>query len=324
LEALLVDTRSVQVPVRGLLDPLTPAPLKVIWMALHHNPTAGPAELEARTGLSRPTILKGLRLVPAAPPGTLEEPAVPVPAALLAGRNVGPQAKVLYGILQATPDFQGRAGRVTYALLSSLTGRGLNTVKRAVSELTGAGWLQVSRANRLHPIQFTLVDPVEIRAEAEVSAARRRLRRAKFVGEALMQEYLSLLIDSDQFTDNARPGFLVNPLTEERLELDRYYPPDVAFEFNGTQHYAATGQFTQEEANAQHLRDLIKAGICLYRGIRLVIIHAEDLSAQGMLRKIGQQMPLRILAGKAPLIHFLDEAGKAYGAAFAGRTQPRL
>lgn len=55
-----------------------------------------------------------------------------------------------------------------------------------------------------------------------------------------MREYLSLMIDSGEFEDNAAPGFLVNPLTDERLQFDRFYPPGVAFEFNGPQHYGAT------------------------------------------------------------------------------------
>jgi hypothetical protein len=60
-------------------------------------------------------------------------------------------------------------------------------------------------------------------------------------------------------------------------------------------------RFSQEEADAQHLRDLIKTGICLYQGVHLVIFHAEDLSFQGMAKKIGQSMPLQNLAGQEPL-----------------------
>lgn len=46
---------------------------------------------------------------------------------------------------------------------------------------------------------------------AEVAQAQLRLQESEFRGEAIMKEYLSLLIDSDEFEDNARPGFLVNP-----------------------------------------------------------------------------------------------------------------
>ncbi|HEY3365256.1 MAG TPA: hypothetical protein VGK74_09405 [Symbiobacteriaceae bacterium] len=178
----------------------------------------------------------------------------------------------------------------------------------------GAGWVQVTQASRLSPIHFTLGSPELTRGQVEAEVAGRRLKRAKFGGEAFMQEYLSLLIDSDQFTDTARPGFLVSPQTGERLELDRFYPPNVAFEFNGAQHYRRTARHSQEEADAQHLRDLIKAGICLYRGIHLVIIRTDDLSLQGMTSKIGQSMPLRNLAGHEPLIVLLEDASLTYRA----------
>lgn len=137
-----------------------------------------------------------------------------------------------------------------------------------------------------------------------------------------MQEYLSLLIDSDQFTENARPGSLVNPLSRERLELDRFYPPGVAFEYNGAQHYRATERFTQAEAEAQRLRDLIKAGLCLYQGVRLVIIHAQDLTLQRMLARLsGGPLPLRDLAGQEPLIDLLEEASLRYRASAQKQKQ---
>lgn len=281
-------------------------------MALRLNPSAGPDQLEVHTGgLSRNTIRRGLgqiRPYPGLPFGSQ----VKVPAALLADSSVGARAKVLYGLLQATPGFRGQGGQFTYASLHSLTRLGHNTLKRAMAELVGAGWVQCSQASRLSPIGFTLGSPEQKRGRAEAVVAARRLKRARYGGEAIMQEYLSLLIDSDQFTENARPGFLVNPQTGERLELDRFYLPNTGFEFNGAQHYHRTGQFTQAEADAQHLRDLIKAGICLYRGIHLVIIHPEDLSLKGMIKKIGLCMPLRSLAGREPLINLLEEASLTY------------
>lgn len=310
----------MQVPVSLLLDPDQTASAKVVWMALRLYPTAGPAELEVRTGLSRHTVLSGLGQVTRykrAPGG----PRVHVPGALLADRSVGSQAKVLYGILQTTANFRGQGGQFTFTSLCSLTRLGRNTLKRAMGELVGVGWVQIRQPGRLSPIHFTLGSPERRRSLAEAAMAGRRLKRARFRGEAIMQEYLSLLIDSDHFTDNARPGFLVSPLTGERLELDRFYPPNVAFEFHGAQHDGATNRFSQAEADAQHVRDLIKAGICLYRGIHLIIIRSEDLSLQGMTRKIGQSMPLRNMAGHEQLVSLLEEVSLSYRAsAEASRT----
>lgn len=303
-----MDMPTVSVPVSLLLDPDQTAASKVLWMARRLNPGAGPAELERKTGLSRHTVLTGLGNSMGMPGG----PRVKVPGALLAERAVGAQAKVLYGLLQSTPNFRRQGGQFTHASLGAQTGLGRKTVRKAIGELVGAGWLQITQASRVSPIRFTLGSPARLRSQAELEVVRRRLKRANHGGEAIMQEYLSLLIDCDQFTENARPGFLVSPLTGERLEFDRFYPPDVAFEFNGTQHYKATGRITQAEVDAQRVRDLLKAGLCLYLGIRLVIVHAEDLSLQAMTKKIGQSLPLRNLADKEPLIDLLEASSLCY------------
>jgi hypothetical protein len=283
-------------------------------MALRLGAQAGITELEARTGLSRHTVIRGRELVLAGGFNT-SGPRVKVPAALLTERDAGAQAKVLYGLLQATPGLKGVTGSFTYASLGAWTQLSRNTLERGLTELAHTGWVQLTRKNRRSPIVFTLTTPERTRSRTLVAAAEQRLKRAKYSGEALMQEYLTLLIDSDQYTDNARPGFLVSPLTGERLELDRFYAPGVAFEYNGAQHYHRTDRFSQTEADAQQLRNLLKAGICLYRGIHLVIIHAEDLSLHGMRKRIGQSMPLRRLDGPDALIDLLENASIKYFAA---------
>ncbi|HYG58359.1 MAG TPA: ArsR family transcriptional regulator, partial [Symbiobacteriaceae bacterium] len=294
---------------------------KLIWMVRRLHPTASPAELGAQTGLSRHTVKRGLARLTAGNPAPAG-PRVKVPASLLAEHRVGAQAKVLYGLLQATPAYRGQTGQFTYTGLCSLTRLSRNTLKRAMAELSAAGWVQTTQKTRLSSIAFTLGSPELMRSHTETAAAKRRLKRANHGGEAIMQEYLSLLIDSNQFTDNARPGFLVNPLTGERLELDRFYPPNVAFEFHGTQHDSATEKFTQQEVDTQRLRDLIKAGICLYQGIHLVIIRAEDLSLQGMIHKIGRCMPLRDLAGHEFLLDLLEGESLKYRASAPKPNEP--
>jgi len=313
--------RMVRVPISRLLDAeMTPA-TKLIAIALRLNPAATPGEIQEQTGLSRPTVERWIDKVPRTNPGG---PKAIIPSALLADRKVGTQAKVVYGLLQAIPSFRGRSGQFTYDSLSLPTGLSANTLRRAMADLAGAGWVSLRQSSRVSPITFSLGTPELRRSQFTAAVAKRRLKRSHHAGEAIMQEYLSLLIDSTQFTDNARPGFLINPLTGERMEFDRLYRENVAFEFNGGQHYGATELVTQASSDSQHLRDLIKAGICLYRGIQLVIIHAEDLSVRGMLKKIGQTMPLRSLVGQAPLIELLEEASLPYRAeAAAGARRTR-
>ena len=109
-----------------------------------------------------------------------------------------------------------------------------------------------------------------------------------------MRSFLSLIADTKECEDGARPEFLVNPATGERLELDRYYPLHrAAFEFNGKQHYIATGPFSKREVAAQRKRDRLKQRICNEKNVKLVVVHAEDLTLRGMLRKVGALLPLR-------------------------------
>lgn len=56
------------------------------------------------------------------------------------------------------------------------------------------------------------------------------------------------------------------------------------------------------------------AGLCLYRGIRLAIIHPADLSLEGMRRKLPAGLPLRDLSGHEPLMELLEERSIIYGA----------
>jgi len=146
-----------------------------------------------------------------------------------------------------------------------------------------------------------------------IAAIDARLAKAPYYGEGLMREWLTLLIPLDHFEDDASPGFLINPYTGEEMQFDRLYPPDVAFEFNGPQHYGPTALYpSEEQARRQMGRDLIKRGICTNRGIQLVTVHAEDLSLEGMLRLIPNCLPRRNLDGMDLVIEHLESLSQKY------------
>lgn len=306
--------RIVSVPVSVLLDPDLTASAKVLWMASRLRPAVAASELGIHTNLSLRTVRRfpnpgSFRPVPGGP-------WVKVPEALLFEKAVPPHAKVLYGLIQTLPGLRGNKGHFSYTSLSRLTKISPNTLKVAMAALQKAYWIKLTQPTRLRPLHFTLGSPAVRRALAESALAERRLERAKFAGEAIMQEFLSLLINSKRFIDNARPGFMINPLTGERLEFDRYYehPARVAFEFHGAQHFGATTKVTQAEAEEQRIRDLIKAGLCFYEGIQLVVVQTRDLSLQGMIKKIGSLLPQRDLEEHEPLIDLLERASMSYQA----------
>lgn len=286
-----------QALLRFLLAPdLTPS-AKVLSLAMQAQaqpqaPTL--AQLAAASGLTVPTIRKHLALLrpPHHAPHTH-----PIPPNLLAEPRVRPMAKLLYAILQTITTSQ-----FTYASLGAQANLSAKTTKQLIHELTQTGWITTAQGNQMAPITFTLCNPA-------LARARRRLIQTNYAGEAIMHLYLSLLIDSDEFEENARPGWLINPLTNETMELDRYYAPIIAFEYNGSQHYRTTKQQPNKEILAmQKARDLMKEGHCARRGVRFVVVTRRDLTLETMKQKVGTLLPLRDLRGQEPLINLLENA----------------
>lgn len=308
-----MERRQALIPRELLLDRELKPTAKLLWMVTQLHSPCTTAALARLTGLSEPTIahsrtdLSGRGWSDRA----TDQAGIPLPSDLLADRRVGVQAKLLYGALQLTPEFRNPSGRFTYAKLRALTGISLPTIRMATAPLVDTGWLRVSQANQLSPIEFVLRNPIEDQISGELELLKLRVDEAEFKGEALMREYLSLLIDSEEFEDNAFPGFLRNPSTDEPLQFDRYYHCGVAFEYNGPQHYRTTSRYPKEKkVKAQRTRDLIKAGICLEKGIQLIVIHPGDHTLRTMTEKIGVRLPRRDLRGKGPLISYLEKAGQ--------------
>lgn len=306
-----MNRENLTVPVSLLLDQsLTPS-ARLIWICLNNPARAHtPAQLEAGSGLSRGTILSGLAQLSAQAPASQPGPSVQIPPDLLPSRRLNPTAKLLYGVLQLTPS----PATTSYAEIAAISQLSLNTVKRALADLCQEGWLDLTQHSQRAPLAFTLLNPALQRREAALEAAVRRLARARFDGEAIMREYLNVLVDSDEFQDNVRPGLLTNPYTGERMEFDRYYPPHVALEFQGPQHDGPTKRYpSAEKARRQMGRDLIKEAICARRGIRLIPIHARDLTPERLRQRLQGLLPLRQdLTEHQQTLDYLKSIGRAY------------
>lgn len=334
----LPEVRAIQVPLSLLLSRrMTPA-AKLLWIRLHFDQTHRSAcsprarQLAKRTSLGRSTVYFALRRGAAEGwfvrrydpvtgklrweatwPHEEYQEVVHIPVDLIrAAHKLRPQAILCYGLLQALHDFNGRSGWFKWGELKELTGLNLRTIKRAVRALAEARWIATAQKDRRARIWFSLQDA----DEAYRLEVQKQLEQAEFKGETLMRCYLSLIVDTNESEDRARPEFLVNPASGERMELDRFYPVHrVAFEFNGKQHYVAAGSFTKQEVAAQKRRDRLKHQICKEKGIRLVVVHAEDLSLVGMLRKVGNLLPRQALRGLRRTIKFLNRCGLRYQAA---------
>lgn len=311
--------KRLQVPADLLLCPQLSGTDKLVWMIARLLPPLT-AQICAASGLHRATVFRSLQHLRAAGWDPAVAPAGPepggrtveVPAALVTNPAISVRARLLYAGLLLIPGFRPPWGDFSYAEMAALMQSSRNTVARALSELIEAEWVSAERASRLERIRFELTFPGLVRGLAAHDEAQERLERGNFGGEALMREFLSLLIDSDQYDDDAVPGFLINPRTGAPLEFDRFYPPRVAFEFHGAQHDRPTKRFPRPVHVAQRERDLIILGLCQEKGVTLVVVRAEDLTLAAMRQKVGALLPLRDLAGYEIVIDYLEAESRNY------------
>ncbi|NPV70697.1 MAG: helix-turn-helix domain-containing protein [Firmicutes bacterium] len=214
-----------------------------------------------------------------------------------------PVAKTLYFVAQA---LQPRS----ISELARHAGVDRSTASEACAELARAGWMKIVKSRREHaPVA---VIPGALQAE-RAESLRKILAMVRHKGEFLMKCWLDLMVPSDDYLDNARPEFLLNPVSGEPLEFDRYYLLGVAFEFNGPQHYGPTVVYPDERAFREvRTRDLLKRGLSQEKGIVLVTITAQDLSLEEMRRKIPDRLPRGFVDTGSPYVRTLERASAEY------------
>jgi len=93
-------------------------------------------------------------------------------------------------------------------------------------------------------------------------------------GEKRCKEFLEFLFKKP--FEKARPPFLINPVTNQPLELDCYSDElKLAVEYNGKQHYEYNKMMHQNSRHSfqnQQYRDHMKKEMCDRNGVRLIIV----------------------------------------------------
>jgi hypothetical protein len=175
----------------------------------------------------------------------------------------------------------------------------------------------VKTGNRIRPIALVPYQ-YQVKMAQDLEAVYGLVRNK---GEFLMKRYLDLRINSDEFVDNARPEFLVNPMTDEPLEYDRYYMSRVAFEFNGPQHHGTTEAYPDEKALKEaKARDLFKKALSDKTGVKLITVTAEDLRPDVLGKLIPDDLPLNPIDEAGPHFKALVRICMAYAAKAARQT----
>lgn len=227
------------------------------------------------------------------------------PEALLSDPKLRPLSKYLYLLIQV-------AKPASMSQLIRVSGVSRAGVSRSCQELADQGWIRkVSKGRIVVPLP-NLPKAVQ---EQMVRDLYSGLSSAQHKGEYIMKRWLDYLIAAEDYTDNARPSFLQNPLTGEPLEYDRLYHRGYAFEFNGPQHYGPTAAFKNtEEYRQQRSRDLIKRALSAEHGISLVVITLEDLSLVGMSKKIPPTLMRPDFDPDGPYVKALEQVSTDYRA----------
>lgn len=319
--------QQIQVPEALLRSQELLPSAKLVWVALYLHSHMKPRErctktcLTEMTGLSRPTVYKCLAALRFHGWYPLEESrdkelqglSATIYSDLFLDTSLSVWARLFHGLLQLTSSFiNNKTDEFKYSSLSKELRIGLKSVHKAIGQLVRNGWLVMKQAHQLAPITLTIHHPIREQYEIMMTRAKKNLQNAKHTGEALMKEFLSLLVTSDDYMDNVKPGFLRNINTDGLLEFDRYYPNVIAFEFNGPQHYRPTELYDEKTVNEQKIRDEQKKQLSEKKGIELAVIHPEDLSVAGMLSKIGGLLPLRNLRCGEQLIGYLERFSSNY------------
>ena len=197
--------------------------------------------------------------------------------------------------------------------------RGL--MRKVCKELAGTGWMRLKGSSRM--VNPVAVIPYHLQAKMALML-REQSAVASNRGEFLMKRLLDLLIDSDNFVDNARPGFLESPLSEQPLEYDRLYLEGVAFEFNGWQHYGPTEKFPDEkELKEVQARDLIKKALSVDHGVTLVTVTAGQLAPSEFVKLLPAKLPRNCVDEDGPYFTALANLCMGYKAKAGIRPEPQ-
>lgn len=194
--------------------------------------------------------------------------------------------------------------------LVQFTGYAINTVRKELKQLADLGWLEISFGRR-RCMRYRLCDPIRKDELERYERLMLQLKNFPYRGEAILKGILDIIVAESRFTDNARPHFLINPLTGLPLEYDRYYPDwRVAIEFNGAQH----DQPTEGTSNAHsvYVRDLFKEALSLRNGVTLIAFRPPELSLATVTMKLRGHLPLRRISASDPSIPLIEQYARGY------------
>lgn len=218
------------VPLSLLLTHELSTTAKIIWIVLYQDAPMlperlfSPVRLSKRLGLTPQTVRNALARLAASSwnaiihqPNDLKRytrdgsPKACVPERLVTDRRIGVGARVLFGVLQGTPEFRYNKGSFAYTDLERLMRRKPRAIAEDIRQLAVAGWLECFEVNERGRMYFTLRDPALAAYQHSLRRLRARVRRMPFSGAVLIQEYLASATDAEETGGGMAPEWVADP-----------------------------------------------------------------------------------------------------------------
>lgn len=218
--------------------------------------------------------------------------------------EIPPAGKVLYLMAQVRE----------YESLSDLAraaGMVERTALRLARLLRKHKWLKLERRGR------TAI-PIPILPRGEDERRARLLRTcydvAQYKGEFILRTLVEATLFLEAKVYNARPKFLKNPVSGEKLEYDIFSPATMdAWELQGFQHFGPTDVFpSKEKAKQQQANDFIKLGRSVVSGVNVAVMTYKDLSLDGVLKSLPKELPRRPVDRSSRYIRALEKIASNY------------
>lgn len=203
---------------------------------------------------------------------------------------------------------------MTIPQLAISAGRPQQTMRESVGRLVDAGWAYIhTEPGRTRGGVIVPWMPVNVERQL-VSLLAQRRTSVLFYGEWLMRCFLDLNVKDLVFHDDAHPQWQTTP-EGRRLQLDRWhYVANVAFEFQGRQHFQKDNEFVQtaSDLSRRYEYDGEKIRLCSLNSVELIEMTASDLDHHRIRAKLERKLPLTPVREKGPLFRELMGMGRQY------------
>lgn len=188
------------------------------------------------------------------------------------------------------------------------------SIRQSVVRLAQAGWVftYLQPGRRRGYLVYSCLPPNVEQLVASMLTQRRTT--VTYFSEWLMRCLLDFLVADRVHLDNAHPDWLITP-EGSRLQLDRwYFNADVAFEFQGPQHFQKGDLFvrTDRELSRRLQYDGEKIRLCSLQGIELVEVQGLDLEFEAFEELLRGKLPLIPVRRTGPLFRQLLGMSRQY------------